>query len=391
VVSNGSFAKHFLEQPDNNFPLIPLSGVVRLPIRPFALGDVLHVQRLSRHATRFHIGRLLLQQSSPLQTAFSAYLPWAYKSSATYVLRQEGNGLARAGFVQWQLQPSRAEADLMVLSPALDAPNGHPAIWHKLLAESALSLADQQFRRLHSELSDQPLLVNTFMQAGFHLYARETVWRLVTEPALSAAPAGLHPQVDEDQWALEQLYARITPAQVRQAEAIDSDSDGTGGQSAPPILTNRHLHRPWSSYVLEGADGLDGCVQIIWGTASTWMRLWVDSNDPDTGRVHAVLHYGLQRIVESPVRGPVYIAVRDYQSSLSSILEGYGFAPFTDRVRMVRPIWQRAKKAADNRLPSLEAVAEAMPGSLVIPQASDKRSASVELLAPRGRSIPKSE
>ncbi|MBI3958945.1 MAG: hypothetical protein HY328_09055, partial [Chloroflexi bacterium] len=234
-----------------------------MPIRPFALGDALLVQRLSRYTTRFHIGRFLLQPSSPLQAAFSAYLPWAYKSGVTYVLRQEAHGLARAGFVQWQLHPSRAEADLMVLSPALDAPNGHPAIWHKLLAESALALADQQIRRLYSELSDQPLLVNTFIQAGFNLYARETIWRLATESLVfsAAAGTGLRPQTGQDHWALEQLYARITPAPVRQAEAID----GEGEQFALPVLTNRHRHRPLSSFVLEGADVLAGCVQIIWG------------------------------------------------------------------------------------------------------------------------------
>ena len=344
-----------------------------MPIRPFTPGDSLLVQRLSRHATRFHIGRFLLQPSSPLQAAFSAYLPWAYKSGVTYVLRQEEHGLARAGFVQWRLHPSRAEADLMVLSPALDAPDGHPAIWHKLLAESALSLADQQFRRLYAELSDQPLLVNTLMQAGFHLYAKETVWRRAGEPLArpSAGPAGIRLQMRKDQWALEQLYARITPAPVRQAEAFDGESDGKGEHFAPPILTNRHLHRHLSSYVLEGPnepEGLDGCVQIIWGKVGVWLRLWVDSNDPDTARVRLLLDYGLLRIAEAAQRGPVYIGVRDYQSGLDSILEEYGFAPFTDRARMMRPIWQRAKKAVESRLPSLEGVAEAIPGSLAMPQ-----------------------
>lgn len=351
---------------------------MRLPIRPFAPGDALLVQRLSRYATRFHIGRFLLQPSSPLQAAFSAYLPWAFKSSVTYVLRQEGHGLARAGFVQWQLRVDRAEADLKVLSPALDAPNGHPAIWHKLLAESALSLADQQIRRLYSELSDQPLLVNTFMQAGFNLYARETIWRLAGDvqagPSVgdSALRRELRPQMRQDQWALEQLYARITPQPVRQAEAGEGESDGKGESFAPPILTNRHLHRPLSSYVLEGTDGLDGCVQIIWGKTGVWLRLWVDSNHTDSRHIHLLLGYALQRIADAPRQGPVYIGVRDYQGGIGPVLEEYGFAPFTDRARMVRSIWQRAKKAVESRLPGLEAVREAIPGSLAMPQASQE-------------------
>ncbi|HRJ45580.1 MAG TPA: hypothetical protein PL105_27005, partial [Caldilineaceae bacterium] len=286
-----------------------------MPIRPFAPGDSLLVQRLSRYATRFHIGRFLIQPSSPLQAAFSAYLPWAFKSGITYVLRQEEHGLARAGFAQWQLHPGRAEADLMLLSPALDAPNGHPAIWHKLLAESALSLADQQIRRLYSELSDQPLLVNTFLQAGFHLYARETIWRLNDLSLAIARPTGpaLRPQAAQDQWALEQLYARITPLPVRQAEA----AEGEGEHPPAPILTNHYLNRPLSSFVLDGADGIDGCAQIIWGTLGVWLRLWVDSNNPDTGQVRRLLGHGLGQVIAAPNRGPVYIAVRDYQSGLS--------------------------------------------------------------------------
>lgn len=345
-----------------------------MPIRPFAPGDALLVQRLSRYATRFHIGRFLLQPSSPLQAAFSTYLPWAYKSSVTFVLRQEGHGLARAGFVQWQLRIDRAEADLKVLSPALDAPNGHPAIWHKLLAESALSLADQQIRRLYSELSDQPLLVNTFMQAGFHLYARETIWRLAgdMQPRSFVGDSGLRPQMRQDQWALEQLYARITPQPVRQAEAGEGESDGKSELFTPPILTTRHLHRPLSSYVLEGKDRLEGCVQIVWGKTGAWLRLWVDSSRPDTRQVHLLLGYALQRIADAPQRGPVYIGVRDYQGGIGPVLEEYGFAPFTDRARMVRSIWQRAKKAVENRLPGLEAVREAIPGSLAMPQASQE-------------------
>lgn len=369
--SGGASARCETEQAGT--PAVPvLSGDVRLPIRPFAPGDIFFLQRLSRYATRFHIGRFLLQPSSPLQAAFSAYLPWAFKNSVTYVLRHEEHGLARAGFVQWQLHPGRAEADLTVLSPALDAPNGHPAIWHKLLSESALFLAEQQTRRLYSELSDQPLFVNTFLQAGFHLYTRETVWRLVTAPPGWSAPQdrqSVRPQLRKDGPALERLYTRITPEPVRQAEAPRGENEGKGEGLAPPILHNRHFHRPLSSFVLDGQEELDGCVQITWGKNGVWLRLWVDSNDPDTRRVHLLLRYGLERIIESPNRGPVYIGVRDYQSGLNGLLEEYGFAPFTDRARMVRPIWQWAKKPVENRLPGLDAVREAVPGSLALPQA----------------------
>jgi hypothetical protein len=33
---------------------------------------------------------------------------------------------------------------------------------------------------------------------------------------------------------------------------------------------------------------------------------------------------------------PVYVTVRDYENGLSSILTGFGFAPYTDRARFVK-------------------------------------------------------
>jgi hypothetical protein len=37
---------------------------------------------------------------------------------------------------------------------------------------------------------------------------------------------------------------------------------------------------------------------------------------------------------------PVYVAVCDYHGSLGTLLSDYGFAPITDRAKMVRPVMQ---------------------------------------------------
>ena len=70
---------------------------------------------------------------------------------------------------------------MTLLSPALDAPQGHPAIWQKLLSYSAQHIIHQEVSRLFSDLPDQPLLVNTFKQVGFALLTQVTIWRLFSD------------------------------------------------------------------------------------------------------------------------------------------------------------------------------------------------------------------
>jgi hypothetical protein len=344
--------------------------VVRLAIRPFRLGDVFLLQQLNRYATQLHIEKSLLQHQSCMWDALRTALPWGSSPGMTYVLRQEENGLARAGLLQLEVRPERPEADVVLLTPALDAPQGHPAIWQKLLSQSVQELVDRQINRLYSDLPDQPLVVNTFKQAGFQLYARETIWRLATLPhnwPLSS-PSPVRLQRPEDNWNLTRLYSRITPLSVQQAEGVVVlDVKEYADNLNSPILVD-DLGLPRSQFVLDGSDGLDGFVQLIWGRLGTWIRLWADTNNPDTEAIHLLLRHALSEIAQDQNIHPIYISVREYQSGIESILSDYTFAPFTDRARMVRHIWQWAYRPVAVRVPSLESVRDVVPGSLVIPK-----------------------
>jgi hypothetical protein len=287
----------------------------------------------------------------------------------TYVLRQEENGLARAGLLHLEIRPGRSEADVALLTPALDAPQGHPAIWQKLLSQSVHELVERQINRLYSDLPDQPLVVSTFKQAGFQLYVRETIWRLAALPHdwLLPSPPPIRPCYSEDNWNLIRLYHNITPLSVQQAEGSAATNKEYSEPFSCPILVD-DLGLPRSQFVLEGHNGLEGCVQLIWGRQGTWIRLWTDTNNPDTQAVHLLLRHALFEIAAAQAVNPIYISVREYQSGLESILSDYGFAPFTDRARMVRNIWQWAYRPATLRVPALESVREVIPGSLVIPK-----------------------
>ena len=341
-----------------------------MAVRPFAPGDVVLVQRLRRYATKFHIAKHLLQPFSPLWAALSAYLPWEHHTCLTYVLRQDGNGLARTGFAQWRLLPDEASAWLLFLAPALDAPLGHPAVWQKILSQSALHLADHQVRHLFAEGPDQPLVVHTLAQAGFQLYTRETIWRLVTAPYAWAIPEAtdIRQQTEADAWELEQLYIRITPGPVRRVESEDPGRRAGANRSQAPILHSFDPRLPMNGYVLREAGQVVGCVQLVHGPAGIWLRLWADLDEPDQARI--LLRYALQQTIESSFHGSVYMALREYEESRASILSHYGFAPFTDRVRLVRNVWQWATRAQPAQAQALETVGEVAPGSLAIPKSS---------------------
>ncbi len=341
-----------------------------MSFRPFSLGDVLLLQRLRKYSTPLQIERILLEPISPVRTVLHSCFPWYRPGSFTYVLRQEEHGLAREGLIQLHLRPHSHEADVTLLSPALDAPPGHPAIWQKLLSHSAQHIIRQKVSRLFSDPPDQPLLVNTFKQVGFALLTRVTIWRLGSAPLAwpDSSPATVRLQRAADAWELEQLYQRITPMPAQQLEMGLAPNQAEDGRSSP-ILSNPH-QAPMTGYVLadERGGGLTGCVQILWGKRCAWIRLWIDTNDPQTENAHLLLRFALQRIIEAPQARRAYIGVRAYQTGLNALLSDYGFAPFTDRVLMVRNILQWRRQAVDQRMPTLEAAQEIVPGSLAIPE-----------------------
>ena len=338
-----------------------------MSFRPFSLGDALLLQRLRNYSTPLQIERILLESISPVRTALRSRLPWYRHSSFTYVLRQEENGLAREGLIQLRIRPHSHEADVTLLSPALDAPQGHPAIWQKLLTYSAQHIFRQNVCRLFSDLPDQPLLVNTFRQAGFVPLTQVTIWRLDSAP-LAPSESTLRPQRAADAPELERLYQRITPVPVQRLE-VGLAPNQPDEDRISPILSNPH-HVHISGYVLDDdrGRGLAGCVQILWGKRGAWIRLWTDTNDPRTHNARLLLGFALQRIYEAPHFHRAYISVRAYQTGLNALLSDYGFAPFTDRMLMVRNILQWRRRSVDQRMPALKAVQEAVPGSLAIPK-----------------------
>jgi hypothetical protein len=165
-----------------------------------------------------------------------------------------------------------------------------------------------------------------------------------------------------DEWGLLRLYSKVTPAAVQRAEGVNGCTD-----VRPPILCC-FVPGDCTSYVLTERDELTGCLQMTRGTRGVWWTLWVDTLQPGGERVHQLVQFGLHLLQHEGYRQPVYIAVCDYHGGLGALLEGYGFAPFTDRAKMVKHVVQWASVLKEQELPAIETVGKVVSTPYLYPK-----------------------
>lgn len=334
-------------------------------IRPFRVGDIFLIQRLSGQATRLNTIHALLQPHSALKAALTAVVPWNEAKVTTYVLQQNGHDLARTGFLQALKRPGRPEADVIMLAPALDNAWGHPAVWEKLLSHYSNEAAQQRIARIYVDAPDQPLPVTTFTHVGFRVYSRQTIWRLISYRApapVRMRTGSIRIQTKTDEWALQRLYTRMSPTHVQQAEGMLSDNT-----VKPPILDwwQTSIRK---SFVFERNGEIQGCIRIAYGRRGVWLQLWIDAHHPDNDCINQLIGWSLTVIHQDGVNVPVYIGVREYHGGVGAVLTDYGFAPFTDRAKMVKHLVQWVRNPAPLLAPALESVREVVPAPFVFPE-----------------------
>jgi hypothetical protein len=310
-----------------------------IAIRPFSPTDVLLVHRLQRSSVPLAIEQALTHPRAPLWVALMAPWPWAGLGVATYVLEDSSHGPPVAGFVQIMRRAHRPEADLLCLAPALTAAaGGEPAaeaIWRHLLAHCCQEAARHGLQRVFASAPGEGPEQGSLRAAGFSLYARETIYRLAATATGSRMAAGFRPQLPQDSWALQRLYARSTPRLVQQAEGA------TVGEVGSPPLTWWEPHR-WHGIVWVPAGEVRGAVQLHLGRTGHWLRVW-GVNELSAAELRELLAQGLalagaDRTERHDASLPIYAGARDYEIGLGAALVGLGFAPFTDRARFVKHI-----------------------------------------------------
>lgn len=341
-----------------------MSGVDQSVICPFQFGDIVLIQRLGRKSTKLNTVQSLLQPQSAIWASLSALIPWNKAKVATYVLRQQDHNLVGSGYLQALKRLGRPEVDIIELAPGLDAARGHPVIWEKLVAYYNTVAAQQQIERIYVDVPDQPLLVNTLSHAGFRTYARQTIWRLARHALASysySAVADIRPQHKSDEWALRQLYARAVPKSVQEAEGCNSRS-----APKPPILDWWQAGH-CNTYVLEQKGDVTGAIQVVHTERGNWLQLWADFYNPDVQPIQQLICHGLNELGVHALHLPTYVGVCDYHGSLGTLLAEYGFAPMTDRAKMVKPVVQLARVPVLQPSMNLKPAVPVVTSSFVLP------------------------
>jgi hypothetical protein len=323
-------------------------------IYPFALNYIPLVRQLQRTSAALAVEHILTHPQAPLWIALTAPWPWAGVGVATYVLSEESLEGPLAGFVQLIERASRPEADILHIAPALATADGGDlagqAIWDRLLTHCTRAAGGHGLQRIFASIPDGGAEEACLRTAGYSLYTRETIWRLAVVPQVRDLAPGFRPQLPQDSWALQRLYTHGTPRLVQQAEGA------VLGEVGSPPLSWWEPDR-WQGIVWEPAGEIRGAVQVHVGRAGHWLRVW-GVNILASRELRSLIEQGLRTIAVASNRGrkalPVYVTVRDYEVGLSSVLTGFGFAPYASRVRFVKHTTGTVRRPVASTAPNAE-------------------------------------
>lgn len=306
-------------------------------VPPMGLRDLLALRSLQHDGVPLTLEAALAAEGSPFQRSLLSLLVLDGRSVSTYVVR-EGGPDGAAGFVQARQRPGRPEADLLYIAPFPCSERAVP-VWERLLLSLSQWAVSNGIVRLYATIQADGPEEGCLRRAGFLRYASDSVYRMEPLPA-SFAPRfcpDLRPQMARDAWALQRLYAGITPLRVQQAEGLIH-----AGWSVP---TAEWSGRSWTkSYVLEGRDGLEAYLGIRRGSKGHWFRLVMRPEASERRR--ELLAHALAVIAQWPPR-PVYTCVRQYQNGQADDLASLGFVFAGERALTVRHLAQHIRPALE--------------------------------------------
>jgi len=284
----------------------------------------------------------------------------------TYVLSDLHDG---EGFIQVRYRPHQAAADVTFLAPSLEANGQAMAAWARLLEGAGTDAAGRGIQRVFASLPESGSEVDVFYQAGFMLYARQDIYRLVSAPAYGPAPLppGMRPQRPEDWPAIQKLCVAITPQRVRQYE---------GG-----IAIAGRSERAFQRYVLPGEqeDELVAAVSLYQGSRAHWLRLMVHPEARDVA--DGLVRWGLSMLGQVSQQ-TVYCDVRQYEGGVRGSLEDAGFEPYATQALTVKHTVAWSKAPVQDLAAALKS-AEAVPPAYRINGEPDLQTGEGRLAATR--------
>jgi hypothetical protein len=301
-------------------------------IRPFDWRDLSLLHRLREEALCLDAQQSFTRGHHPLQsTLLGALSPTA--TTQTLVARPAGPD-EPAALAQFLHRNGEALARLTYFSPA----EGLTCASGQALLEALCAAAGHKGAlNLIAEVDEECPAFVGMRQAGFAIYARQSIWRWAGQQSDGvslqpdkAAPPLWRAETPTDRAAIHFLYASLVPALVQQIEI------------PLPSGTRGLVHRQQGELL--------GYLAIARGPLGAWVEPYFH---PATERAHALIAEFLARGPLTPGR-PVYLCVRSYQGWLNGLLARLDFELCSSQAVMVKRLAATVHRPALAPLPALE-------------------------------------
>jgi hypothetical protein len=288
-------------------------------IRFFDWRDVGLVKTLADQGVCLDSETGLTQGNHPLQHALVSYLmPMA--GAPTLIWRADGDHSAVFG--QLSHRQGEEHARVLYIAPAAEAGGDG---WQQLIERLAVEAGERRAQNLIAEVNEKSPESEALRQAGFAIYARQTLWKLAAREAATKASVtvAVRPAERSDTIGVNTLYSNVVPRLVQQVEP--------GPQ---------HIER---GYVLEDGGELVAFLDVRRGPQGIWVEPFLHPEAYDL--TEAVLETCLQ-LLPSPSEKPLYLCVRRYQDWLQNVMPRVGFEPLGSQVVMVKRLAVRIMEPA---------------------------------------------
>jgi len=296
----------------------------------------------------FYTDAMLVNSYRPFVVSLRSMLGPIGDDPTTLVLNDGGV----RGFLQAHKRPHVPELDITFIAGYVARNNRLPNgdVWFRL-AENLLERAghariERVFAAVVSRHED---VTEILRQLGFQPYATQQIWAL-HEPAIQAGTAlmMLRRQYRRDAWPIHQLYTRVTPRHVLQAELRRAES-----WQLP--LTRRRIGWRERGWVLGDDSRLDVYIHGLTGPRAHVLRPMLDPAWRE--QAPAMLRYAISQLHEPRT---VFAVLRGYQSELGEVLSELGFRQRGEQTLFAKqlaiPQRQTARVPLLRTEPSLEPV-----------------------------------
>jgi hypothetical protein len=322
-------------------------------IRPLYLSDLLFVRSCRDLPLNLDHGAAASTRS--LWGMVTSFLPLDQRGALTFVYHDQGQVM---GLIQARQRLGSNNWDVTRLAAVEKNPDSRTdseTIYARLLEQLAVAAGEHGGQRLYAKAPAEAPGFAAFGQAGFAVYGQEEVFVRAGQAPVAPLPADdppLRPQQPRDAWGILRLYHTVAPKMVQLAEArtaadwecrwrpgercyvLEQKGDIIGYVHASYLEHRLELLLHPQAYPLAGALVRGGLAGLAFPHESDPRRL--------------------ARLMERPLRDPVYCCLPAYQGGLSEALETNGFRFLACQAQLVREITAAIKE----RVPVLQPVLE---------------------------------